>query len=103
MDVEVPSPGKAGCRRMSFHRLRLRFIRFVGPNKLPAEISFAAGLNVLWGASDTGKTFLVEAIDFMLGSGAALRDIPERQGYDHVLLGITTASGKDYTLIRSTD
>src|SRR5436190_138866 len=86
---------------MSFNGMQLRFIRFLGPAKEPAEFTFTSGLNILWGSSDTGKTFLVEAIDFMLGAGDKLKDIPERVGYDRVLLGITTATGKDYTLQRS--
>lgn len=86
---------------MTFNGISLRFIRFRGPKKPDAEFKFAPGLNVLWGASDTGKTFLVEAIDFMLGAGDPLKDIPERQGYDQVLLGLTTPEAKDYTLIRS--
>ncbi len=85
---------------MAFSPLRLHFIRFLGPNKEPAEFTFTKGLNILWGSSDTGKTFLVEAIDFMLGAGDALKDIPERVGYDRVLLGLTVA-GKNYTLHRS--
>lgn len=88
---------------MAFQGLQLRFIRFLGPAKEPAEFTFTSGLNILWGSSDTGKTFLVQAIDFMLGAGGKLRDIPERVGYDRILLGITTASGKDYTLQRSID
>jgi hypothetical protein len=87
---------------MAFNALQLRFIRFLGPGKEPAEYVFTPGLNILWGSSDTGKTFLVEAIDFMLGSGEALKDIPERVGYDRILLGLT-AGGKDYTISRSTD
>jgi hypothetical protein len=86
---------------MSFTGLQLRFIRFLGPGKEPAEFTFTPGLNILWGSSDTGKTFLVSAIDYMLGAGT-LKDIPERVGYDRVLLGITVASGQDYTLQRST-
>ena len=73
---------------MVFNALQLRFIRFLGPNKEPAEYVFTPGLNILWGSSDTGKTFLVEAIDFMLGSGEELKDIPERVGYDRILLGL---------------
>ena len=86
---------------MSFNGISLRFIRFRGPKKPDAEFKFAPGLNVLWGASDTGKTFLVDAIDFMLGAGDALKDIPERQGYESVELGLTTPATKNYTLIRS--
>src|ERR1700685_1668881 len=88
---------------MAFKGLQLRFIRFLGPAKEPSEFTFTPGLNILWGSSDTGKTFLVQAIDFMLGASAKLRDIPERVGYDRILLGITTAEGKDYTIQRSID
>jgi len=88
---------------MAFQGLQLRFIRFLGPAKEPAEFTFTQGLNILWGSSDTGKTFLVQAIDFMLGASGKLRDIPERVGYDRILLGITTAAGTDYTLQRSID
>jgi len=87
---------------MAFNALQLRFIRFLGPGKEPAEYKFTPGLNILWGSSDTGKTFLVQAIDFMLGAGDPLRDIPERNGYDRILLGLT-ARGKDYTVHRSID
>src|SRR5450432_3020131 len=87
---------------MAFTPLQLRFIRFLGPSKEPTDYTFSSGLNILWGASDTGKTFLALAIDFMLGAGS-LKDIPERVGYDRVLLGITTADGHDYTLQRSID
>lgn len=86
---------------MPFAPLQLRFIRFLGPEREPTDYTFTSGLNILWGASDTGKTFLALAIDFMLGAGS-LKDIPERVGYDRVLLGIT-ADGRDYTLQRSID
>jgi uncharacterized coiled-coil DUF342 family protein len=85
---------------MSFNPLQLRFIRFLGPGKEPVDFPFRPGFNILYGSSDTGKTFLVEAIDFMLGASEDLRDIPERNGYDRILLGLT-ALGKDYTVHRS--
>jgi hypothetical protein len=87
---------------MAFKPLQLRFIRFLGPEKEPTDYKFTSGLNILWGASDTGKTFLALAIDFMLGAGS-LKHIPERDGYDRVLLGVTTADGRDHTLQRSLD
>jgi hypothetical protein len=60
--------------------LRIRHLAFHGPNREPASIEFGAGLNLIYGASDTGKSFVVEAIDFMLGGKTTLRDIPERVG-----------------------
>jgi len=85
---------------MAFSPLQLRFIRFLGPGKEPVHFPFKSGFNILYGSSDTGKTFLVEALDFMLGAGDDLRDIPERNGFDTILLGLT-ANGNDYTIQRS--
>ncbi len=82
---------------------RLRHLTFLGPEREAAHLAFDAGLNVIYGASDTGKSFVVEAIDFMLGGKPPLRDIPERVGYDRILLGIETIKGELYTLRRSTD
>lgn len=83
--------------------LRIRHLVFHSPNRDPAIVEFGSGLNLVYGASDTGKSFIVEAIDFMLGGKTALRDIPERVGYDRVLLGIETIDGEQFTLSRSAD
>ncbi|MCO1371141.1 AAA family ATPase [Burkholderia multivorans] len=82
---------------------RLRFLGFFGPQKQPSTVTFGPGLNVIYGASNTGKSFIVEVIDFMLGGKPPLRDIPERVGYDLILLGIETLDGKSFTLWRSMD
>jgi hypothetical protein len=82
---------------------RLRFLGFFGPQKQPATVIFGPGLNVIYGASNTGKSFIVEAIDFMLGGKPPLRDIPERVGYNLMLLGLETLDGKSFTLWRSMD
>ena len=82
---------------------RLRFLGFFGPQKEPATIQFGPSLNVLYGASNAGKSFIVEAIDFMLGGSQPLRDIPERVGYDRILLGIETLDGHSFTIWRSMD
>jgi hypothetical protein len=83
--------------------LRLRFLTFFGPNKPAASVSFGPGLNVLYGASDTGKSFVVETIDFMMGGKPPLREVPERIGYDRILLGLETLKGAAYTIVRSID
>lgn len=80
--------------------LRLRRLAFFGPEREPAELAFGPGLNVVYGASDTGKSFALEAIDYMLGGQTPLRDIPERLGYDQVLLGVETTAGECFTLVR---
>lgn len=82
---------------------RLRFLGLFGPHKVPATLTFDSGLNVLYGASDTGKSFVVETIDFMLGGKPPLRDLPERAGYDRAMLGLETLGGEFYSLVRSID
>jgi len=88
---------------MSKPGLRLRHIAFHGPDRERATLKFGPGLNVLYGASETGKSFIVEAIDFMLGGKPPLRDLPERVGYDRVLLGMETTEGEEFTIRRSVD
>lgn len=82
---------------------QLRSLGFFGSQKSPAIVTFGPGLNVIYGASNTGKSFIVEAIDFMLGGKPPLRDIPERVGYDLVLLTIEAFDGNFFTLWRSID
>lgn len=86
---------------MTVNRLILRHIAFTGSKKETAHLAFDTGLNVIHGASETGKSFLVEAIDFMLGSSKPLRDIPERVGYETIFLGIEESDGSLFTLERA--
>src|SRR3984893_6215 len=88
---------------MSIPGFCLRHLIFLGPQRELASVQFGPGLNIVYGASDTGKSFVVEAIDFMLGGKTPLRAIPERIGYYRVLLGIETFAGEAYTIFRSSD
>lgn len=81
---------------------RLGALSFHGKGKEPAVVRFGPGLNVIHGASNTGKSFIVESIDFMLGGKPPLPDIPERVGYDRVLLSVEDVSTNEkFTLARS--
>jgi len=60
-------------------------------------------LNVVCGASETGKSFIAESIDFMLGQENPVRDIPERAGYDRTRLIIESADHPPLTLDRSVE
>ncbi len=84
---------------MSDSYLQLRNIRFRGP-KAEAELDFQSGVNVICGASDTGKSFLADSIDFMLG-GSALKEIPERAKYDQLNLTLAAIGDEDFKLQRS--
>lgn len=67
-----------------------------------AEVVFREGLNVVSGPSDTGKTFIFQCIDFMLGGQDSPKDIPEAAGYESVHLAIRPRGmSEDLVLERS--
>ena len=83
-------------------RITLLHLTFTGNNKEPASIDFGPSVTVIHGPSDTGKSFIVDAIDFVLGAGE-LKEIPERKGYTRVLLGMELPNGERITLARPVD
>jgi hypothetical protein len=82
---------------------RLRHLAFHGPGRDRALVEFGPGLNLVYGASEAGKSFILDSLDFMLGGKPPLRDLPERQGYDRILFGIETIGGDKFTLWRHVD
>lgn len=87
---------------MICNRIIIRHLIFTGPQCEKAKLEFKDGLNLVYGASNTGKSFTLKAIDFMLGGTAPLPDIEERAGYDKVLLGFSITGVNDFTLARAT-
>ena len=85
---------------MTTSYLRLNRIAYTGPQQL-SEFSFRSGNNVICGASDTGKSFLAESIDYMLG-GSKLREIPERTQYDKIQLDLEVDSAETWRFHRAT-
>lgn len=81
-------------------QVRLTHLTFLGTNVEPATVEFGPEATLVRGPSDTGKSFIVDSIDFMLGANA-LKEIPERQGYSTALLGLLLPSGDAVTLSRS--
>jgi archaellum component FlaC len=65
-----------------------------------AELTFSNGVNVICGASDTGKSFLAESIDFMLG-GSELRGIPERTPFGEIQFDLDMTSGEQWRFYRA--
>lgn len=86
---------------MSGSRLAIRHLAFTGPNVTAAELTFNGGPNLVWGASNTGKSFALKAIDFMLGGTTPLPSIDELQGYETAWLGFTLNDVDAYTLVRA--
>jgi hypothetical protein len=83
--------------------IRLRYLGYFGPSRPTADIVLHPGLNVICGASETGKSFIAESIDFMLGQKDPVRDIPEREGYDRIRLQIESHDWPYLTLDRSVE
>lgn len=72
-----------------------------GKNKDDAKIIFNQGLNVISGASNTGKTYIFECINYIFGSRDKPKAIDETKGYSDILLEIHSYQGKEVTLKRS--
>lgn len=100
MDKSVPANPEDRNKLMTNCYLQLRRIEFSNSED-KASLDFFPGVNVICGASDTGKSFLAESIDFMLG-GKDLREIPERSKYGSIELDLTTNNEENYRLQRST-
>ncbi|HEV2635261.1 MAG TPA: hypothetical protein VGX23_08945 [Actinocrinis sp.] len=79
--------------------LTLLHLTCVGLGKRPASVEFHPHLTIIYGASETGKSFLVEAIDYMFGA-RVLKSIQEADGYTDILLGLRLADGQIITLAR---
>lgn len=88
---------------MNYLGFQISSLSFHGPGREPAVVSFQSGLNVIYGASDTGKSFIVESIDFMLGGKGPLTDIPQSNGYGQAMLAMIFEDGSEYTVRRSMD
>jgi len=81
--------------------LIIKFLAFTGPNKKIAKVEFGYGLNIIYGPSNTGKSSILDAMDFMLGRESLMTELPEHDGYDQVVLGIRFSDTEEYSLFRN--
>ena len=79
-----------------FTRLEAR-----GSKKTTASLDFTSGLNVISGASDTGKSYLVYCLNFMTGAKKPPKSITESAGYETLWLEIESWEHEQFTLQRS--
>ncbi|MFD3739679.1 hypothetical protein [Streptomyces sp. NPDC058629] len=79
--------------------LQLVHLTYAGSGKPSARIVFGPELTTIYGASDTGKTFIVRSVEYMLG-GAQLDVPPQAEGYTQILLGLLLPDGSPLTLVR---
>lgn len=81
--------------------MQLRFLIISGPQSKPAVINFVAGLNVIYGGSNTGKSHILRMIDYVLGAKNPPEPIVEQAEYDLAHLGIVFDDGSEKTLVRA--
>jgi hypothetical protein len=82
--------------------LRLVHLTYAGSGKPTASIEFDPALTLIYGASDTGKSFIAESIEYVLG-GTSLELVPEAEGYSQILLGLRLPNDDPLTLVRTPD
>lgn len=76
-----------------FTELRLR-----GSNVKDAFVNFKKGLNIIQGPSETGKTYIYQCINYLLGASDAPKDIDEAKLYTEVFLELVTKSNVKFTI-----
>lgn len=66
-----------------------------------SSLKFAKGVNLIVGSSDTGKSYIYQCIDYLLGSATCPKDIPESNGYTEAYLQIKTNDNRVFTISRA--
>lgn len=82
------------------NRLIFHHLAFVGARSSNTVLRFEDGTNVIFGASNTGKSFTLAALQFMLGKSTPLPAIEQLNGIDALLLGIEIPTLGPVTLYR---
>lgn len=81
--------------------MQLRFLHISGPDVDPATVDFQAGLNVINGSSNTGKSYILRMINYLLGSRDPPEPIVEQALYDMAHLGVLLDDGTEKTFVRA--
>ncbi|SFF07199.1 hypothetical protein SAMN05428981_11444 [Bacillus sp. OV194] len=78
----------------------LKKLVLTGNSGTISEIKFEKGLNVIFGPTNTGKSFLFECINYMLGGKDTPDEIEEIVNYDTIFLEIESKNNNTYTFER---
>lgn len=71
-----------------------------GEGKETATLKFKKGLNVIAGASNTGKSYIVECLQFIFGSSRVPKKIKESKGYTSVEVSFQNSDNTTFVLAR---
>jgi DNA repair exonuclease SbcCD ATPase subunit len=75
-------------------------INVKGEGKETATIELKKGLNVIAGASNTGKSYIVECLQFIFGASSVPKRINESKGYTSVEVSFQDNDGTTFILAR---
>lgn len=78
-------------------RITINQLMFTGPERSAVSVQFRRGVNIIWGASNTGKSFVRKSIDYLLG-GELPTVPPEGKGMDNYFLWLTLPGEQKVTL-----
>src|SRR4051812_13972856 len=71
--------------------MQIRELRLTGTSKKDASIRFTSGGNVIAGVSDSGKSYILRCIDFVLGAEEMTKKIDEAIGYEFAWVEFTSS------------
>jgi hypothetical protein len=71
-----------------------------GPERKDASVFFTKGANVVQGASNTGKSYIVQCIKFALGSNTPPKSIDESLGYTTLRVKFVNEDNTSFTIER---
>ena len=77
----------------------IKSITAYGSGKTPSTIDFAPGFNVICGPSNTGKSHVVECIDYLFGAKEPPFDT-ETTGFNRIVMIVETSNSENITLER---
>lgn len=75
-------------------------VRFRGRNVPDASVTFSRGLSVVAGPSNTGKSLIRAAINYVFGAGEPMTTVEESKGYESIFVQIRTHEDKVITFER---
>lgn len=73
-------------------------LRLTGASVESAEINLKPGTNIITGPSNTGKTFIFQCINYMLGGSKLPKPIKHAKSYSSIFLEIESFQDKKFTL-----
>jgi DNA repair ATPase RecN len=86
---------------MTYAGWHIEQLKFTGNDDKESLLDFAPGLSLIYGASNTGKSFAVKALDFMLGGQKELPKVKEREPYNRLWLDIAFSHDHKVSLERA--